>query len=59
MNLEEGRLRISVVGLGYVGLQLSIALSKKYSTTGFDTNKARINELNIGEDKSLEVSKEK
>ena len=50
---------ISVVGLGYVGLQLSIALSKKYSTTGFDINKARINELNIGEDKSLEVSKEK
>ena len=27
--------------------------------TGFDINKARINELNIGEDKSLEVSKEK
>ena len=30
------------MGLGYVGLPICLELSKKYSTTGFDINKIRI-----------------
>ena len=38
-------INIGVIGMGYVGLPLSIELGKKYQTTGFDINKKRINEL--------------
>ncbi|MDE7235339.1 MAG: Vi polysaccharide biosynthesis UDP-N-acetylglucosamine C-6 dehydrogenase TviB, partial [Helicobacter japonicus] len=33
---------IAVIGLGYVGLPLLIALSKHYRTIGFDINPTRI-----------------
>jgi len=37
--------RIAIVGLGYVGLPLALALSKKFNTTGYDKNITRLNEL--------------
>ena len=37
--------KICVVGLGYVGLPLAVALSKKFFTLGFDKNKERIKQL--------------
>ena len=39
------KIRIAVVGLGYVGMPLAIELSKNFFTIGFDINKKRINEL--------------
>ena len=48
--------KICVVGLGYVGLPLAIALNKHYSVVGFDVNQTRINELQQGNDGSNEVS---
>ena len=42
--------KISIIGIGYVGLPLAIAFSKKYETVGFDLNKNRVNELKIGHD---------
>ena len=45
---------IAVVGLGYVGLPLSIEFSKYFKTVGFDINKKRIEELNLGIDQNLE-----
>lgn len=51
-------IRISVIGLGYVGLPLAVELSKKYPTIGFDINKQRIEELGKGEDSTKEVSSE-
>lgn len=30
--------KIAVIGLGYVGLPLTLAFAKKYSTVGFDVN---------------------
>lgn len=53
--LDVGKLRIGVVGLGYVGLPLAVELGKRYPTVGFDTNAARIGELKAGRDSSLEV----
>ena len=46
---------ISVIGLGYVGLPLAIEFGKKYRVIGFDIYQARVDELNRGEDHTLEA----
>lgn len=48
--------KIAVIGLGYVGLPLAHAFSKKYSVVGFDISKERIEELQRGYDRTLELS---
>jgi len=50
--------KISVVGLGYVGLPLARLLATKYPVVGFDINEPRIKELNQGKDATLEVEEE-
>ena len=50
------RTKITVVGLGYVGLPLAVEFGKKYSTIGFDIDSARIRELRLGRDSTLESS---
>lgn len=50
--------KICIVGLGYVGLPLAHAFSEKYEVVGFDINQPRIDELNNGFDKTLELSDE-
>jgi UDP-N-acetyl-D-galactosamine dehydrogenase len=52
------KVRIGVIGLGYVGLPLAVEFGKKYPTVGFDINQARVDELLSGQDSSLEVSTE-
>ena len=37
--------RISIIGLGYVGLPLATAFAKKYRVVGYDIDKSRIKEL--------------
>ena len=49
--------KVSIIGLGYVGLPLANALKNFYKVCGFDLNKIRINELNLGFDRNMEVSK--
>ena len=49
---------IAIIGLGYVGLPLAVAFAEKYKVIGFDINKKRVEELKIGDDKTLEISKE-
>ena len=46
---------VVVVGLGYVGLPLAVALSKHFSTTGLDINRQRVEELNRGLDRTNEI----
>ena len=46
---------LAVVGLGYVGLPLALALSREFRVVGFDINSARVAELNRGEDHTLEA----
>ncbi|MEO9275029.1 Vi polysaccharide biosynthesis UDP-N-acetylglucosamine C-6 dehydrogenase TviB [Marinomonas sp. 5E14-1] len=50
--------KITVIGLGYVGLPLAVEFGKKQSVVGFDINQARVNELLSGKDSTLEVSPE-
>jgi UDP-N-acetyl-D-glucosamine/UDP-N-acetyl-D-galactosamine dehydrogenase len=47
---------IGVVGLGYVGLPLAVHLSRHFNVVGYDLKSQRINELNAGHDRTLEVS---
>ncbi len=50
---------VAIIGLGYVGLPLGIAFSKKgIPVIGYDTNKERIRRLSHGEDHTLEVTGE-
>ena len=51
-------LKISIIGLGYVGLPLAVEFGKKYLTVGYDINLDRIKELRKGIDSTLEVPKE-
>ena len=49
---------IALVGLGYVGLPLALALAKHFTVIGFDVNKKRIAELKENKDLSGEISSE-
>lgn len=58
-DLLKGRKHIAVVGLGYVGLSLSVELSKVFKNViGFDISQKRIKELIQGFDITEEVSSE-
>ncbi|RQW85621.1 MAG: nucleotide sugar dehydrogenase [Geobacter sp.] len=48
--------KISVIGLGYVGLPVAVAFGKKSRTIGFDVNAERIRELQEGYDRTGEVT---
>ncbi len=56
MYIPFEKIKIGVIGLGYVGLPLAVEFGKKYSSLGFDINKNRVEELNNGHDSTLEVS---
>ncbi|MFB9052921.1 nucleotide sugar dehydrogenase [Formosa undariae] len=47
--------KITIIGLGYVGLPLAVEFAKKYFVVGFDINQNRISELQSGRDRTLEV----
>ncbi len=47
--------RIVVVGLGYVGLPLAVALAEHFETIGFDIDASRVDELERGHDRTREV----
>ena len=49
-------IKISIIGLGYVGLPLAIAFSKLYKVVGYDINEKRIIELNRHNDITDETS---
>ena len=54
----EPRPRIAVIGLGYVGLPLAVALAQRFDTTGFDIDEQRIRELKEGRDRTNEVAQD-
>ncbi len=57
MEIEINNLpKIAVIGMGYVGLPLAVAFSKKYKVFGFDINEERIYQLNKFIDHTNEIS---
>ena len=53
MNLNNKK--ISIIGLGYVGLPLAIAFAEKFEVVGYDINESRIQDLKRNNDQTLEV----
>lgn len=56
--ININKLKIAVIGLGYVGLPLAVEFGKQHSVVGFDINSSRIAALMAGTDHTLEVSDE-
>jgi UDP-N-acetyl-D-galactosamine dehydrogenase len=57
---SDNNYRIAVLGLGYVGLPVALALAEKFSgVVGFDINRERINNLMLGIDSTKEVERDK
>ena len=52
LNKEE---KISLVGLGYVGMPIAVSFSKKANVIGFDVNEAKIQLYKSGIDPTNEV----
>lgn len=57
-GLKRREKPLAVVGLGYVGLPLAVALSRHMDVIGFDISARRIEELKGGHDHTNEVSDE-
>lgn len=55
LNKEE---KLSLVGLGYVGMPIAVAFSKKLEVVGFDLNKKKIELYQNGIDPTREVGNE-
>ncbi|MDN3204675.1 nucleotide sugar dehydrogenase [Algoriphagus sediminis] len=47
--------KIAIIGLGYVGLPLAVAFAEKFKTVGYDIDPKRVDELQKGHDRTLEV----
>ena len=58
MYIPCEKIKIGVIGLGYVGLPLAVEFGKNYPVLGFDINQKRLDELSAGHDATLEVSDE-
>jgi UDP-N-acetyl-D-galactosamine dehydrogenase len=54
----NAQLEIAVVGLGYVGLPLAVALSRPYKIVGYDIDPKRIQDLMNGTDRTDTVTAE-
>lgn len=54
-NIVEGKEKIALVGLGYVGMPLAVAFAKKVKVIGFDLNKSKIDLYKNGVDPTKEV----
>jgi UDP-N-acetyl-D-galactosamine dehydrogenase len=54
----DKNIKIGIIGLGYVGLPLTVAFSRKYRTIGFDIDPDRVLELNSGIDTTREIDNE-
>jgi len=52
-------MKVAIVGLGYVGLPLAVALARRYEVVGFDVSATRVRSLREGIDSTDELSPEK
>lgn len=57
-GIEHKDIKISVSGLGYVGLPLALALAEKFSVIGYDLDSERIAQMQQGHDPSREIEKD-
>jgi UDP-N-acetyl-D-glucosamine/UDP-N-acetyl-D-galactosamine dehydrogenase len=55
-DIIDKKVKVSLIGLGYVGLPIALAFARKVSVIGFDINKERIGMMKNGIDPSAELS---
>ena len=55
-NFTSRTCSIGVVGLGYVGVSLVVALTRHFSVYGYDVDQSRVRELQEGHDRTQSVS---
>ena len=55
-DFEERKCTVAVVGLGYVGLPLAVALAERFAVIGFDVSEERVALLAAGRDHTGEVN---
>ena len=58
-KILSNKIRIAVIGLGYVGLPLSLLLSKRDNVVGIDIDKKKINFLNSNKSYLERINKSK
>ena len=54
-QIVEGKEKIALVGLGYVGMPIAVAFAKKAQVIGFDLNASKIDLYKSGIDPTNEV----
>ncbi|OEU71187.1 MAG: GDP-mannose dehydrogenase [Desulfovibrio sp. S3730MH75] len=54
-DIKDKKTTVAVVGLGYVGLPLAVALGRHFDVLGLDISEQRISELRKGYDRTAEV----
>ena len=54
-ELLQGKSKLSLIGLGYVGMPIAVAFAKKVKVVGFDTNQEKIALYKAGVDPTKEV----
>ena len=54
-NLVDKKTKLSLIGLGYVGMPIAVAFAKKIKVVGFDLNKKKIDLYKFGIDPTNEV----
>ena len=57
-KIKTARVKIGVIGLGYVGLPLAVEFGKIFDTVGFDVKRSRLEALRRFEDTTLETGRE-
>ncbi|WP_114521158.1 nucleotide sugar dehydrogenase [Altererythrobacter sp. ZODW24] len=57
--MNSANMRVTIIGLGYVGLPLAVVMAQKFQTTGFDVDQSRIAELRGGHDRTDEISSDR
>lgn len=58
-QLKAGSEKLSVVGLGYVGMPLAAAFSENFSVIGFDVDRRKLEQYKSGKDVTFEVGDER
>ena len=57
-QIQDGKIKLALIGLGYVGLPLAVEFGKKFDTVGFDIKEERLDMLRRGVDATLETARE-
>lgn len=57
MSSKNKKIKLAIIGLGYVGLPLALEFAKKRLVIGFDINQERVKELRSGFDRNLEFNR--